>query len=697
MLNEDVFKPAGKGEVNARQAEMQRLKAIKRAGKQAQINKNKAFADRVVRSIKAVRKDLLVAVKVDEWIAGDLNDEDEHHTTIDIQPSWMGEKNIGPVGVDIGDDGATAVMDRVNWLTRGQMDMDDNITPAEVATKALKLLDSFSKEDLKEYYQQEILKWQRSRRSAGLDEDIFKPAKPEEWKERLQQKHKEWQDKFKPGMKVKHSYANPYDASGASFDYYGKVISVVKGPPVIGVKPKTMVKVYVYGQEEGEKEWLLDPEELEIVNEDIFTPASDDDLTKRNPVLSYARRMTKELEGLDIIVQQGPYADGVNLHLHTKERLWATDTDPGTNQFVGLLMIHPKESDKLVLVIRQNFNRSPDKEVIVNISDTNLPKEITGELIKYRDYALKKRNFIEGVRNLIDDDVFKPATASDLNDRSSHLEDLPCPNCGGKIAINDIAGRVRNLGQIRDKGPYFTCSYCDWSGGSDEVLAQGHWDGVDEDIFKPATKKDVKDRWSVQREKFKDRIVFQDSNNLKISKDEIAIEKFGIRSGEKINFRGFIAKLTPDMGPDKGKLMIVAKVSSRQGGHRIYWFGKNQLQQARDKVIDILTDELIDNEINEDIFKPAEPTDIKARKDQWDASVPKSYAEWAMREGLSERMADAFGQYMTIRWGDDKLNTGYGEEWMQRFRSYTVWDRSDNVGRAALIQIGYNDKKGNYL
>ena len=94
----------------------------------------------------------------------------------------------------------------------------------------------------------------------------------------------------------------------------------------------------------------------------------------------------------------------------------------------------------------------------------------------------------------------------------------------------------------------------------------------------------------------------------------------------------------------------------------------------------------------EEIFRPASNKELKTRKEEFKKNLPKTYEEWAKKEGLSDQVAKVFGKYMIARWGAIHLNTTYGEEWIDRFRDGHAYAMADGAGQAILNDLGVSNR-----
>jgi len=72
--------------------------------------------------------------------------------------------------------------------------------------------------------------------------------------------------------------------------------------------------------------------------------------------------------------------------------------------------------------------------------------------------------------------------------------------------------------------------------------------------------------------------------------------------------------------------------------------------------------------------------------------VASAYTTWGIDRGLRRQVAEVFGTFMKSTWGGSHLNSGYGEEWIERFRSGGAFAKADLQGQRLLKSLGV--KKG---
>ena len=68
----------------------------------------------------------------------------------------------------------------------------------------------------------------------------------------------------------------------------------------------------------------------------------------------------------------------------------------------------------------------------------------------------------------------------------------------------------------------------------------------------------------------------------------------------------------------------------------------------------------------------------------------KTYEDIADKNNMSLRMKQRFVAYMRLRWSGEEViqcQTGYAQEWAERFLNRDEYGCSDNVGREVLAEI----------
>ena len=66
------------------------------------------------------------------------------------------------------------------------------------------------------------------------------------------------------------------------------------------------------------------------------------------------------------------------------------------------------------------------------------------------------------------------------------------------------------------------------------------------------------------------------------------------------------------------------------------------------------------------------------------------YEEIAVKNDMSSEMKERFIAYMRYRWSDEEklqCQTGYAQEWAERFLNHDEYGCSDGVGREVLMMI----------
>jgi len=68
----------------------------------------------------------------------------------------------------------------------------------------------------------------------------------------------------------------------------------------------------------------------------------------------------------------------------------------------------------------------------------------------------------------------------------------------------------------------------------------------------------------------------------------------------------------------------------------------------------------------------------------------KTYKEIADRNKMPQEMKERFVTYMKMRWSDEEeiqCQTGYAQEWAERFLNHVEYGCSDGVGRGILVEM----------
>jgi hypothetical protein len=68
----------------------------------------------------------------------------------------------------------------------------------------------------------------------------------------------------------------------------------------------------------------------------------------------------------------------------------------------------------------------------------------------------------------------------------------------------------------------------------------------------------------------------------------------------------------------------------------------------------------------------------------------KTFEEIAEKNNMPLRMKERFIAYMRARWSDEEeiqCQTGYAQEWAERFLSHDEYGCSDGVGQEVLAEI----------